>query len=181
LVSNHDNLLGEQVKHWKYLKYLLKHKWYVYRAGRKYGVGYLQLFIHDWSKFLPSEWFPYVEYFYGTKDGWTKHSFQMAWNYHQKRQPHHWQYWLLTKDTGEIIPLPIPEKYVREMVADWDGAGMAISGKSDTKEWYLKNRNTILIHPASRLMVEDLLGIDLPEPETHNPNFPRLHVEQIGE
>lgn len=57
---------GEAVaKHWKYLKYVVRHKWYVFLACRQLGVPLWQSIIHDWTKFLPREWFPYVRYFYG--------------------------------------------------------------------------------------------------------------------
>jgi hypothetical protein len=51
--------------HWQYLRYVLRHKWYVFLACRQLGVPLIQSVIHDWSKFLPCEWFPYVRYFYG--------------------------------------------------------------------------------------------------------------------
>jgi hypothetical protein len=30
----------------------------------------LRLIIHDWSKFLPCEWIPYANYFYGDLPDW---------------------------------------------------------------------------------------------------------------
>lgn len=51
--------------HWAYLKYVAKHKKYVYEEGRKLGVGRWQLLKHDLSKLSPSEWSPYVRKFYG--------------------------------------------------------------------------------------------------------------------
>lgn len=52
------------IKHIKYLVYLLKHKWFVLIAGLKIGVPLWRLLVHDLSKFRPSEWFPYTEFFY---------------------------------------------------------------------------------------------------------------------
>jgi len=158
--------------HWQYLKYLLRHKWFVLVAGTELHVSLWQLLTHDWSKFLPREWFPYVNYFYGTKDdghslgrGGYFHkagvdlAFHRAWNHHQKRQPHHWQYWVLVKDDGSTVALPMPDKYLREMVADWKGAGRA-RGKPDTKAWYRKNRHKLKLHPDTQYYVEALLGVD---------------------
>jgi hypothetical protein len=51
--------------HWKYLKYVVRHKWYVFLACRQLGVPLWQSIIHDWTKLLPCEWFPYVQFFYG--------------------------------------------------------------------------------------------------------------------
>lgn len=121
-------------RHWKYLKYVLRHKWYVLVEGRKLHVPIWQLILHDWSKFLPSEWFPYARTFY-TQDGKNHYqpgeSFLVAWNHHEKRHKHHWQYWVLVMDSGDMVPLPIPDRHRREMLADWRGAGRAL-GKSDT-------------------------------------------------
>ena len=50
--------------YWKYLKAVLKHKWFVFIECRKLGIPWLGV-IHDLSKFLPSEFIPYARYFYG--------------------------------------------------------------------------------------------------------------------
>ena len=50
-----------------------------------------------------------------------------------------------------------PEKYIREMVADWMGAGLAITGRMEVIEWYGKNATKMLLHPRSRARVEELL------------------------
>ena len=56
------------------------------------------------------------------------------------------------------VALPMPEKAVLEMVADWRGAGRAISGKDETKEWYAKNKDNMILHTATRNLVEKMLG-----------------------
>lgn len=105
--------------HWQYLKYVIRHKWYVFLACLEYGLIWRGI-KHDWTKFLPSEWFPYVAYFYGKKVAHPTHkelhkvngeftpvmvhpeqvniAFDRAWNHHQKANSHHWQYWLLSPD-----------------------------------------------------------------------------------
>ena len=128
------------MKHLKYFNYVIKHKWFVLVAGLRLGrVNLWQLIIHDWHKFLPDEWLPYVIYFYGSgKEAHEiKSRFDVAWNAHQNRAKHHYQYWHLWNDDGEKYHLPMPEKYVREMVADWMGAGRAITGKWEMEAWFL--------------------------------------------
>jgi len=148
--------------HWKYLQYVLRHKWYVFLACLKYGLIW-QGITHDWSKFLPSEWNAYVQYFYGNHEGNVKEQwkgkFDEAWNHHQKRQPHHWQYWVLMNDSGSVVALPMPDKFRKEMIADWRGAGKAITGKDDTPNWYIKNRDKMNLHPDTRKWVESQLGV----------------------
>lgn len=167
-------------KHWRYLKYVLRHKWYVFLYGCQLGIPWLAL-LHDNSKFRPSEWFAYVEFFYGgphpewasitgyekthyfdfarrrSKEG-VKEAFDYAWLHHQKRNKHHWQYWVLTNDTEGVRALFMPDRYRREMLADWKGAGRAINGVEDALGWYRKNRDKMTLHPETRRWVEDTLG-----------------------
>lgn len=144
-------------KHLKYLSYLLRHKWFVFQAGLKIKAPIWRLLIHDWSKFLPCEWFPYVESFYGGygKDRPQKvqEAFDRAWLHHQHLNPHHWQHWVLREDSGAIRPLDMPDHFILEMVADWAGAGRAITGKWEAKEWYEKNAEKMHLSPKTETLV----------------------------
>ncbi len=137
-----------------YLRYLIAHKWFVYCAGDRLGVSLWRLLIHDWHKFLPSEWGPYARTFYnpdGSKAEYkSSDEFAEAWRLHQHRGTHHWQHWLLTWDNGKTVPLEIPKVCCEEMVADWCGAGRAITGKWEVSEWYEKNKDKINLHPNTR-------------------------------
>lgn len=147
-------------RHLAYLNYVLRHKWFVFLAARRVGCSLWQAIIHDWHKFLPSEWRPYAATFYkpdGSKQYVESPEFSKAWNLHQKRGRHHWQHWLITWDRGTTEPLEMDEKYVREMVADWMGAGRAITGAWDAPGWYLKNKEKIQLHPETRKLVEKIL------------------------
>lgn len=161
-------------KHLKYLSYIVRHKWFVMLACFSRGL-YWQGIKHDWSKLLPDEWFPYVEAFNGEfgyafkesahshqsdiqRHERVMHEFDVAWLKHQHRNPHHWQHWVLRNDNGSTVALAMPAKYIGEMVSDWDGAGRAITGRAGgTLEWYLKNRERIVLHPETRRLVEYLL------------------------
>lgn len=70
------------------------------------------------SKFFPSEAKRYMKY-YSLNDDTVKVQFDLARNYHQKRNKHHWQYWVLIMDSGEVKALDMPEKYIKEMLCDW--------------------------------------------------------------
>jgi hypothetical protein len=201
----------------------------------KLGIP-LRGLLHDISKLFPSEFIPYARYFYGDyperltvyekTHHWSlknkaqiAYEFDLAWLKHQKRNPHHWQYWLLVNDSSNneftlqepgqgyeiylsrnnrhlamfdesilskedrVKPnmcndnaylyakeiqdrlnkspktLIMPMKYRKEMIADWRGAGKAISGKDDTKSWYQKNRDNIMLHPEVKEWVDDMLNI----------------------
>ncbi len=147
-------------RHWNYLKYLLRHKWFVLVASGRLGLPLWRAIIHDLSKFRPSEWGPYARCFYaadGSKQYKETEEFALAWRLHQIRNPHHWQYWLLRWDRGETLALRMHPTYAKEMVADWMGAGRAITGRWEAGAWYLKNKDKIELHPATRYEVEVLL------------------------
>ena len=108
------------MKNLKYLKYVIRHKWFVLLASRKIGGSFWRALVHDMSKFRPDEWGPYVQYFYGTSveeqlalgayneptaaelvkefQKMVEPAFNLAWLKHQHRNPHHWQYWVLRED-----------------------------------------------------------------------------------
>jgi hypothetical protein len=54
-------------KFFKYLKYVIRHKWYVFLECCNLGIPFRGIF-HDLSKFLPDEFFPYMNHFYGYKN-----------------------------------------------------------------------------------------------------------------
>lgn len=159
-------------KHFQYLFYVLKHKWFVFKECRKLGLFWLGI-THDWSKFLPDEWIPYTNYFYGDaktnirdETGYYKptdtgdNNFDFAWLLHQKRNKHHWQWWILPEDDGGLKVLDIPDNYRKEMLADWRGAGKA-QGTPDTLNWYKKNRNKLVLGDSTRNWVETQLQIGM--------------------
>ncbi|MDD5358224.1 MAG: DUF5662 family protein [Candidatus Nanoarchaeia archaeon] len=160
-------------RHIEYAKYVFKHKWYVMIACFSKGLIWRGL-VHDLSKFLPSEWFPYANYFYeknGTKKtirdktGYYKPTdtgnsdFDFAWVLHQKRNRHHWQWWVLPEDSGGVKILPMPYKYVVEMFCDWIGAGRA-QGVDDwwnPKPWYEINKSKMQLHESTISILEEMM------------------------
>lgn len=113
------------------------------------------------SKFRPSEFFPYANTFYD-RNGKSQYietdDFAKAWLLHQHRNPHHWQYWYLKEDSGKKVPVSIPDKYIREMIADWAGAGRAITGEWEVSEWYYSNKDKIILENKTRILVETILA-----------------------
>lgn len=159
------------VAHLRYFSYVMRHKWYVFEACLKYDVPIWRALIHDWTKFLPAEWFPYVEHFYLNGNGCTGFSngtgfmripgddpiWDKAVELHISRNKHHWEYWVETIGT-ERYANPMPETYIREMVADWTGAGKA-QGKPDIAAWYEDKKYYLTLHTQTRKRVEELLQL----------------------
>lgn len=135
------------MRYFNYLKYVLLHKYYVYRAWQLYQleigftyVTFWQIFWHDIDKFYPKNFIPYAQTFYapdGSKQYNETLDFNLAWLRHQKFNKHHYQYWAVIMDRGEVIPLPIPSKHFQEMLIDWIGASWAINGSPEkVLEWW---------------------------------------------
>ena len=150
--------------HLRYLSYVLRHKFWVLVYGRVYGVPLWRLIVHDASKFSRAEWGPYVRKFYGGASPRDKtgaydpnaqgEEFKAAWRHHWQNNLHHWEHWAECLPT----PVPMPEVYAREMVADWFGAGMA-QGKPNVAAFYRANGPRMRLHPDTRALVESLLEV----------------------
>jgi len=149
-----------------YFKYVIKHKWFVFQAALKVDPSLHLIYraiMHDMSKFKPSEFIPYAKTFYkedGSKQYVESTSFNLAWNAHQKCNKHHWQYWLLKMDRGEVIPMHMSLIFIKEMLADWLGAGRVINGEWDYSfEWYRTNSENIQISDQTRMIALQLMAI----------------------
>jgi hypothetical protein len=142
----------------------VKHKLFVYVAGRSLGLGRWQLLIHDLSKFSLAELPAYGRAFFGDKG--DPEGFARAWLHHQNFNPHHWEYWMprsghVKDDPAMKLPPPLemPEKYAREMVADWLGASRGYTGSWNMTDWLDKNLPRIEenLHPKTRIFVRSLV------------------------
>jgi hypothetical protein len=165
------------MKHIKYAKYILRHKWYVAIECFKRKLIWRGI-MHDISKLFPSEWIPYSNFFYGKKPstirdktGYYKptdtgdKAFDFAWLLHQKRNKHHWQWWVLAEDEGGIKVFKMEEPYFTEMICDWIGAGKAqgyFSPEDDvyfeTRSWWNANKHKMVFHEETRNEIEKLLN-----------------------
>lgn len=143
--------------HLRYASYVVRHKAFVAYAGYVHtGAPVWRLLIHDWSKLTPAEWGPYVRTFYDG-DNARVGEFDEAWLHHQHHNPHHWQHWVLREDSGAVTPLDMPLPLVREMVADWMGAGRAITGEWAVGKWYMRSRLKMQLSLRTERQVEALL------------------------
>ena len=160
----------------RYLRYILRHRWYVMVECFKFGLIKRGL-LHDLSKFLPSEFLPYAKFFYGKKGSGIKKgrnetgyykptdtgdsAFDFAWLLHQKRNRHHWQWWVLPEDGGGLKILSMPRLDILEMICDWKGAGKAQGHfePDECQKWYQKNKDKLQLHPRTRNLIEFFLGL----------------------
>jgi hypothetical protein len=148
--------------HLNYLRFLVKHKYWVIKVGRKMGLPWYRVLKHDLSKLLPSEWFGYVKW----KNEQVRHGgggiqndrdFGWPWFLHMKRNDHHWQYFIYTNDNGQTYPIEILEPQRTEMLVDWASAGIVRFGEPGMLKYYKANKDRMIFHPTTRLWVEATL------------------------
>ena len=147
--------------YWKYFFYILGHKWNVFVECLITGQP-IHGILHDLSKFLPSEFIPYARFFFA-KDKTNIYketdekdlNFLKGWCYHQKRNKHHWNYWVCINRKNEIIPIPMPAKYIAQMLADWRGMSRKFGGTP--KAYYEKD--SMILHSDTIKIIEKELWL----------------------
>ena len=151
------------MKYYKYLKYLVRHIWFVRKACWSKGL-YWQGLVHDLSKWRLDEFIPYANALanppkgdevghYDSTDSGNK-KLDYARQLHYKRNPHHWQFWAIPMDNGELKLWEIPHKFRLEMLCDWWGISMALGKEGKSKTWYQENKNNLQFHPETRKWIE---------------------------
>jgi len=158
-------------RYWAYTKKVLLHKYYVFLACIKLGVPLYLAALHDLSKFGQEEFIPYAEHFYDCNGNLKKirnsdgsydpskqpDNFRFGWIHHKNHNKHHSEYWVIIGSDGSLNPLPMPDKYVKEMIADWVGAGRAYSNKTSPVEWYESQKAHMILHEETRTRIESIL------------------------
>ena len=140
-----------------HIRNILVHKYWVFYYAYKFGIPW-RGFMHDWSKFHPTEFFESVKYYQGDKSPIPvckkENGVSYAWQHHKGHNPHHYEYWTDNFDgRGKPTYHKIPYKYLLEMMADWFAAGRTYVGSDFTVQdeinWWKWKRETIAIHPAT--------------------------------
>ena len=158
----------------KAIKKIVKHRIALAIAGRRVGISWQQILKHDNSKFSLIEFRYYVEAF---ELGIKKPEHATAWEHHWRNNPHHIEYWIdkdltftwcindcdweneggfgggvkrypSSYDQPNVWGVWIPDKYIREMIADWMAASYAYSGMwpvAGNWEWGNKNLVKMLL------------------------------------
>lgn len=158
----------------EYSRYIEKHREGVYRAFDEILRDYLlnskykdtisypilveHISSHDSSKYLTNEFKAYRKYFYPeNQNDKDEYDFNRAWWTHQRRNPHHWQYWCLIEDAAHIIPLDMPMESICEMLCDWSSFQYVVPGSTANK-WYKDNKYKMILSDNTRKIVEDILN-----------------------
>ena len=122
------------MKFWKHFKTVTWHRWLVRDGCFRVGL-YWQGLTHDLSKYSPTEFLSGVKYYQGTRSPNSAereaNGFSQAWMHHKGRNRHHYEYWTdLSLKTRRYESVPMPRKYLVEMVMDRRAACMVYQGKN---------------------------------------------------
>ena len=164
------------MKAWRHFLTITKHRMLVLDGCFRVGL-YWQGLVHDLSKYSPTEFWNGARYFQGTRSPNTAErelkGYSEAWIHHKGRNRHHYEYWTdMNLQTRNYEPVPMPRKYLVEMVMDRRAACMIYQGKAykpaSALEYFDKSREKTLMHSQTRQELSFLLTMlrDRGEKET---------------
>ena len=152
---------------WKHFKTITYHKYLVAKGCFRIGL-YKQGILHDLSKYMPSEFFVGAKYFQGNRSPNNAErediGYSSAWLHHKGRNKHHYEYWIdynIEAGPGSMAPVPMPDKYVAEMIMDRIAASKVYMGKDYTDsaplEYYMPGKERAPIHEDTKATLERML------------------------
>jgi len=108
---------------WGHFKTITSHKFLVMKYCFKVGL-YKQGFLHDLSKYSPTEFMVGAKYYQGTRSPNNAEreatGVSTSWLHHKGRNKHHFEYWVDYGIGAEhvLAGMPMPRKYIAEMIMD---------------------------------------------------------------
>ncbi|MDR2889031.1 MAG: DUF5662 family protein [Lachnospiraceae bacterium] len=157
------------MKGWLHFKTIIRHKHLVMKGCFAVGL-YKQGLLHDLSKFSPREFLIGVKYFQGDQSPNNAErraiGYSSAWLHHKGRNRHHYEYWIdySIKDIpGGLLPVPMPKKYIIEMLMDRIAACKVYNWGHYTDDmplqYYLRGLEPAPLHAQTRFWLEKLLNM----------------------
>ena len=153
------------MKPWQHLKTICHHRRLVRQGCFRVGL-YWQGLTHDLSKFSPTEFWSGAKYFQGNRSPNSAQreaeGYSVAWMHHKGRNRHHYEYWTdILPGTGKYGPVPMPRKYLAEMVMDRIAASKIYQGKNYTDAapytYFSRNKEFIVMHPETKARLDKIL------------------------
>lgn len=176
------------MKAWQHFKTITKHRLLVMCGCFRVGL-YWQGLTHDLSKYSATEFWRGARYYQGTRspnaEEREEKGYSEAWMHHKGRNRHHYEYWTDISPVSHVYePVPMPRKYLVEMVMDRRAACMTYQGKGyapdsplkyllGSKERLLINRE---IHPETLRQLEYILTMLAQQGEKETFRFIRQTV-----
>ena len=152
-------------KTWGHFKTITHHRFLVMAGCFRVGL-IRQGLTHDLSKYSPTEFWEGARYYQGNRSPNAAEredkGYSEAWMHHKGRNRHHYEYWTdMNRQTRSYESVPMPKRYLAEMVMDRIAACKTYEGKAYTPasalNYFLKSRERGLMHPKTREELEVLL------------------------
>lgn len=152
-------------KTWGHFKTITHHRFLVMAGCFRVGL-IRQGLTHDLSKYSPTEFWEGARYYQGNCSPNAAEredkGYSEAWMHHKGRNRHHYEYWTdMNRQTRSYESVPMPKRYLAEMVMDRIAACKTYEGKAYTPasalNYFLKSRERELMHPKTREELEVLL------------------------
>ena len=172
------------MKAWQHFKTITYHKWLVLQGCFRVGL-YWQGITHDLSKYSPTEFRVGAHYFQGNRspNGAEREQlgYSTAWIHHKGRNRHHFEYWTdLNRETKRYESVPMPRKYLAEMIMDRRAACMVYEGEKYSDQsalaYYNRSLDKTLMHPQLQQELKFLLTMLAEEGEKETFAYIRNHV-----
>ena len=153
------------MKPWQHFCTITKHKCLVLDGCFRVGL-YWQGITHDLSKYSPVEFWNGARYYQGNKSPNTAErddkGYSEAWMHHKGRNRHHYEYWTdMNRQTRNYESIPMPRKYLVEMVMDRRAACMTYQGKNYRPDsalvYFERSREKDLMHPQTNRELRHIL------------------------
>ena len=145
------------MKAWQHFMTITRHKILVMDGCFRVGL-IRQGLLHDLSKYSPTEFRVGARYYQGNKSPnaaeRAEKGYSEAWMHHKGRNRHHYEYWTdMSMETGKYESIPMPRKYLVEMVMDRRAACRVYEGEKYTPasalNYLLRSREKSLMHPKT--------------------------------
>ena len=145
------------MKPWQHFKTITRHKLLVMDGCFRVGL-FRQGLTHDLSKYSPVEFWTGARYYQGNRSPnaaeRAEKGYSEAWMHHKGRNRHHYEYWTdMSMETGRYESVPVPRKYLVEMVMDRRAACLVYEGENYTPasalNYLLRSHEKSLIHPQT--------------------------------
>ena len=172
------------MKAWKHFKTITKHRLIVMAGCFRVGL-YWQGLTHDLSKYSPTEFLSGAKYYQGTRSPNTAEredkGYSQAWMHHKGRNRHHYEYWTdMNRTTRNYESVPMPRKYLAEMVMDRRAACITYQGDAYTDasalNYFMGSRERELMHPQTRQELEYILTMLRDKGEKETFSYLKRHV-----
>jgi len=146
------------MKAWQHFKTITHHRWLVLCGCFRVGL-YWQGLTHDLSKYSATEFRQGAKYYQGNRSPNAaereEKGYSEAWMHHKGRNRHHYEYWTdMNRETRTYEAVPMPRKYLVEMVMDRRAACMTYQGKNyrdgSALDYFHRGHETALMHPQTR-------------------------------